>query len=204
VEKFEDVKAGSEQFGNMFKIVGSVAGVEPCRRYSCKIGVKQVANDGACFGAAGSDLVYDGLKDKTAISKGKKCFDLWSVSQQNEVLRRAQTAYLLSVVQMQWANGIICKSRSLSVFQHGMRNMVFNAGLVWETALALAFAYVPFINSAFLTRGPRLQHLVPALPFALFIFVYDETRKGMIRHAGKGGTGVFSKLTRFVRDYSHW
>jgi hypothetical protein len=203
-ERFDDLPTDSEQFGNMFKIIGAVSGVQPCRKYACVVGGARVTNNPACFGEGGSNLIYNGIGEKDPITKASKCFELWSVSQQNEVLRRAQTAYFLSIVQMQWANGIICKSRSLSVFQHGMKNMAFNLGLVWETALALCIGYLPFIHSAFSTRSPRFQHLLSALPFVLFIFLYDETRKALVRFAGKERTSALSRLARFVRDYSYW
>jgi Cation transporting ATPase, C-terminus len=203
-EQFDSLPTDGEQFVNMFKIIGAVSGVQPCRKYSCSVGRGTVTNDPACFGEASANLKYDGIGDKDGSTKTNKCFDLWSVSQQNEVLRRAQTAYFLSIVQMQWANGVICKTRSLSIFQHGMRNMAFNWGLIWETALALCIGYLPFIHSAFSTRSPRFQHLLSALPFVLFIFLYDEIRKALIRFAGKERTGHFSRLARFVRDYSYW
>jgi hypothetical protein len=37
-----------------------------------------------------------------------------------EIQRKAQTSYLFSIIVVQWADVIICKTRVLSVFQHGM------------------------------------------------------------------------------------
>lgn len=72
-------------------------------------------------------------------SEGLGCFDLWTEEEQAAVIGRAQSAYLISIIQVQWANGIICKSRILFLFQHGMSNMVFNIGLLEETALGALF-----------------------------------------------------------------
>jgi magnesium-transporting ATPase (P-type) len=203
-EKFTDLPVGSAQFTNMLKIMGSVAKVEPCRAYSCEIAGSRVENNFDCFGATGSKLVYDGIGADEPIRKTSKCFDLWSVSQQDQTLQRAQTAYLLAIIQVQWSDAIICKSRVLSAFQHGMSNMVLNFGLFEETMLGLGLAYIPFVNSAFKTSPLRIQHLLPGLPFAVFIFAYDEIRKWMIRHGDRGGTSAYSKLCRFVRAYSYW
>ena len=35
--------------------------------------------------------------------------------------------------QVQWADVIICKTRMLSIFEHGMSNMVLNVGLLVRT-----------------------------------------------------------------------
>eukprot|EP01047_Picozoa_sp_COSAG01_P123919 COSAG01_NODE_52886_length_343_cov_0.881148_1_plen_87_part_00 len=36
------------------------------------------------------------------------------------MLRKAQTSYLFSIIVVQWADVIICKTRVLSIFQHGV------------------------------------------------------------------------------------
>ena len=41
-------------------------------------------------------------------------------------MNAAQTSYFVSIVVVQWADLIICKTRVLSVFQQGMRNFVLN------------------------------------------------------------------------------
>ena len=41
-----------------------------------------------------------------------------------ECLKKAQTSYLFSIIVVQWADVIICKTRVMSVFTHGMGNMV--------------------------------------------------------------------------------
>ena len=43
------------------------------------------------------------------------------------------TAFFASIVIVQWADLIICKTRKLSVFQQGMSNWVMNFGLCFET-----------------------------------------------------------------------
>merc|ERR1711865_236473 len=98
-----------------------------------------------------------------------------------EILRKAQTAYLFSIIVVQWADVIICKTRVLSVFQHGMTNNVLNLGLLEETTLGLAICYVGFLQAPFLSSTPAILDLTWAVPFSLFIFAYDEIRKGLMR-----------------------
>ena len=53
------------------------------------------------------------------------------------------TAFFVSIVVVQWADLIICKTRKLSVFHQGMSNWFMNFGLFFETALACFLSYTP-------------------------------------------------------------
>jgi len=101
-----------------------------------------------------------------------------------ECLKKAQTSYLFSIIVVQWADLIICKTRVMSVLQHGMGNMVLNLGLFEETALGLAICYVPFMNAAFGGSGPDPSDMLWAVPYSIFIWIYDEIRKGLMRKTG--------------------
>merc|ERR1712117_454468 len=96
------------------------------------------------------------------------------------------TAYFVSIVIVQWADLIICKTRKNSVFQQGMGNWVMNFGLCFETALAAFLSYTPGMD-----KGLRMYPLyfwwwLPALPFSILIFCYDECRKYLLRRLGAG------------------
>jgi len=91
------------------------------------------------------------------------------------------TAFFVSIVIVQWADLIICKTRKNSVFQQGMKNWFMNFGLVFETVLAAFLSYCPGMD-----KGLRMYPLyfcwwLPALPFSLAIFIYDECRKFLLR-----------------------
>lgn len=64
------------------------------------------------------------------------------------------TAFFVAIVVVQWADLIICKTRRNSVFQQGMRNMILNFGLVFETALAAFLSYTPGLD-----KGLRMYPL---------------------------------------------
>lgn len=53
------------------------------------------------------------------------------------------TAFFVSIVVVQWADLIICKTRRNSLFHQGMRNWALNFGLIFETALAAFLSYTP-------------------------------------------------------------
>jgi len=108
-----------------------------------------------------------------------------------EALKYAQSGYLASIVCVQWADLMICKTRNLSLSQQGMVNMFGNFGIFSETALVAILCYVPPFNVALGTRMIAFPHfLVPSFSFFTAIFLYDEVRKiwlrqGMVREDGR-------------------
>lgn len=108
-----------------------------------------------------------------------------------EALKFAQSGYLVSIVCVQWADLMICKTRNLSLSQQGMINTFGNFGLFFETALVALLLYVPFLNTALGTRQIPFPHFAcPSFSYYVSIFFYDEMRKiwlrnGMVREAGQ-------------------
>jgi magnesium-transporting ATPase (P-type) len=100
---------------------------------------------------------------------------------QKEALHHAQSAYFVCIVIVQWADLVISKTRRNSMFQQGMNNPLMNFGLIAETLLAAFLCYTPGVNSALGTRPLRFTHWLPGVPFSMFIFLYDETRKFLMR-----------------------
>ena len=64
------------------------------------------------------------------------------------------TAFFVSIVIVQWADLIICKTRKNSVFQQGMKNGMLNFGLCFETLLAAFLSYCPGMD-----KGLRMYPL---------------------------------------------
>ena len=119
----------------------------------------------------------------TCSYENKPDYELYKTADQcTDILFHAQTAYFVSIVIVQWADLIICKTRKLSIFEHGiLSNKFLLFGLFFETALAILLCYVPFINIVLNTRPIKFLHWLPALPFAVAIIIYDEIRKLTIR-----------------------
>lgn len=105
---------------------------------------------------------------------------------QKEALKYAQTAYFLAVVLTQWANLIVCKTRSLSVFKQGMRNGVLNFSLLFETLVTAALLYVPFLQRVFGVRPLNALYWLLPVPFTLAIFSVGEARKLLTRRRPGG------------------
>ena len=102
-----------------------------------------------------------------------------------DILRQAQTAFLASIVIMQIGCGIAAKTRINSIFNHGMVNMVLNFGIIQEIILIALLTYAPFLNYAFGTQGIDAVDWFIAIPFAIFVIIYDENRKYWLRTLGK-------------------
>uniref|UniRef100_A0A8D1TIB3 Sodium/potassium-transporting ATPase subunit alpha n=1 Tax=Sus scrofa TaxID=9823 RepID=A0A8D1TIB3_PIG len=110
----------------------------------------------------------------------------WTYEQRKIVEFTCHTAFFVSIVVVQWADLVICKTRRNSVFQQGMKNKILIFGLFEETALAAFLSYCPGMGVAL-----RMYPLKPtwwfcAFPYSLLIFVYDEVRKLIIRRRPGG------------------
>ncbi|XP_078512497.1 sodium/potassium-transporting ATPase subunit alpha-1 isoform X2 [Lissotriton helveticus] len=110
----------------------------------------------------------------------------WTFEQRKIVEFTCHTSFFVSIVVVQWADLIICKTRRNSVFQQGMKNKILIFGLFEETALAAFLSYCPGMDVAL-----RMYPLKPtwwfcAFPYSLLIFVYDEIRKLIIRRSPGG------------------
>ncbi|RXN14316.1 sodium potassium-transporting ATPase subunit alpha-1-like protein [Labeo rohita] len=114
----------------------------------------------------------------------------WTYERRKIVEFTCHTAFFTSIVVVQWADLIICKTRRNSIVQQGMRNKILIFGLFEETALAAFLSYCPGMDVAL-----RMYPLKPwwwfcAFPYSLLIFVYDEVRRYILRRSPGGGVGV--------------
>jgi sodium/potassium-transporting ATPase subunit alpha len=131
------------------------------------------------------------VKDHPEFYKYSHNTENWPICYSIEALKYAQSGYLVSIVCVQWADLMICKTRNLSLSQQLMINNFGNFGLFFETALVAILLYVPFLNVALGTRQIPFAHFaVPSFSFYVAIFFYDEMRKiwlrnGMVREAGR-------------------
>ena len=130
----------------------------------------------------------------------------WTYGQRKIVEFTCHTAFFMSIVIVQWADVLICKTRMLSIFQQGMRNKIMIAGLFEETLLAAVLSYVPGTDVA-LRMYPLEWHwwLVP-MPFSMMIFCYDEIRKYILRKTYTDKHGVVRKtaLAKWVEQETYY
>jgi sodium/potassium-transporting ATPase subunit alpha len=105
----------------------------------------------------------------------------WTFDERKLLTNRCYSSLFLSIVLTQIADLLICKTRRLSLFQQGMTNWVLNAGIFVELSIAALAVYCPGIRFFLQFEPINLDLLIPTIPFAIIIFVYDELRKMCIR-----------------------
>ena len=114
-------------------------------------------------------------------ASSRQCMNIGSYVSNGQALKQAQGAFWGSIVIVQIAGLLCAKTRWLSLRSQGMKNSFMNFGIFFELLLVSWLAYCPPINGALGTANIRLTHWFCAIPFAIFIFIYDETRKALMR-----------------------
>ena len=125
----------------------------------------------------------------------QQCVNIASSENAYEALKHAQGAFFISIVIGQIAGLMVCKTRWLSLKDQGMKNTFMIFGIGTEIALVALLAYVKPLNMALGTRNIRVEHFFPAIPFAIFIFAFDETRKYLMRATSKEYTDPITGQT---------
>ncbi|XP_069031786.1 sodium/potassium-transporting ATPase subunit alpha-3-like isoform X2 [Embiotoca jacksoni] len=105
----------------------------------------------------------------------------WTYEQRKIVEFMCHTAFFVSIVVVQWADVIICKTRRNSVFQQGMTNKILIIGIIEETVLAMFLSYCPGMDVALQMYPLKFSWWFCAVPYSCIIFTYDEVRKLLIR-----------------------
>jgi sodium/potassium-transporting ATPase subunit alpha len=133
-------------------------------------------------------LTSSGGLDTCGFSSGNG-YELWrTASESADALAQAQTAYFISIIIVQVADMLICKTRRISLFMHKHFNKVSFFGFFSELAFGVLIAYAPFLNKGLGTQGiSGIYWLIP-IPFAVVIFGYDELRKFILRKYRENST----------------
>jgi sodium/potassium-transporting ATPase subunit alpha len=105
----------------------------------------------------------------------------WTYSDRKKLEYTCHTAFFVAIVIVQWADLIVCKTRRNSIIHQGMSNWVLNFGLVFETLLAAFLSYCPGMDAALRMFPLKINWWIPAIPFSIAIFVYDEIRRFILR-----------------------
>eukprot|EP00808_Paulinella_micropora_P008500 g31928.t1 len=140
--------------------------------------------------------LYLPLSDKNNSLVLSPCkFDNPACLNPDEALKHAQSAYFLSIIITQWSDIIICKTRRLSLFQHGMKNNLLTFSLFFTMALSMFMFYTTPMQQAIGTRPLVPEHWFLSMPMAVVIVIYDEIRKYLMRNLGEGN---------FVEEYTYY
>lgn len=116
----------------------------------------------------------DDISNIVAFNHDGKAF---GVDLLNSITAKAQTSYFIGMVMCQIANLIVCKTRVLSIFQHGFRNRYVNFAIPISSLLMVAIVYIPPMNRFIGTSPPPPLTWVVPLPFMAFIIIHTEIIK---------------------------
>lgn len=128
-------------------------------------------------------------------SQYQQCLNIASSETAYEALKHAQGAFFGSIVIGQIAGLLVCKTRWLSIKSQGMKNSFMLFAIGSEILLVSWLAYCKPINIGLGTRNIRLVHWFPAIPFAIFIFCFDEGRKALMRATSRVKTDAITRQT---------
>ncbi|CAJ0932309.1 unnamed protein product, partial [Mesorhabditis belari] len=118
----------------------------------------------------------------------------WSYQARKDLLYQCHSGFFATMVIVQWADLWISKTRKNSMVNQGMQNWVMNYGMLSTVMLMFLFLYVPGLSMVLGQVPLRLTMTMIAVPFAVFIYMYDETRKFIIR---KRPGGIVYRLTNY-------
>ncbi|XP_026672403.1 sodium/potassium-transporting ATPase subunit alpha-like [Ceratina calcarata] len=105
----------------------------------------------------------------------------WTYEQRKILEYTCHTAFFVSIVIVQVADVMICKTSRNSLFQQGMSNWVLNFGIVFEIIVACVVCYAPYMDEILRTYPLFFDWWLPGIPYAFIILIYDELRKFWIR-----------------------
>ncbi len=112
--------------------------------------------------------------------------ELLRLTPADPVYMQATTAFFVSIIIVQIADVLICRQRRQSIFQKGIfSNKVILLGIASELLLGFIIVYTPVANTIMNTHPIPLKIFFLAWPFALAIFIFDETRRWLIRRGNK-------------------
>lgn len=117
--------------------------------------------------------------DKSPINNKTVCYS-------TEALKYAQFGFFLACVAMQWVNLIIVKTKKMSILEHGLRNRVSWFGLFTETLICVIIGFTPYFGTSLGGRPLHFLHwFFPSFPVFIWIMVYDESRRALMRSLDK-------------------
>ena len=105
----------------------------------------------------------------------------WTYEQRQILQRACQTCFYVGIVINQLANLLICKTKRVSIFQHGFRNMQLNFSIIFTIGLACFIIYVPGLNSGLTLYPIKVSWWFASIPFAVLSLSYSELVKLLSR-----------------------
>ncbi|KAI0842402.1 calcium ATPase [Hypoxylon sp. FL0890] len=102
-------------------------------------------------------------------------------------LDKASSIYFVNLVVMQWFNLLAVRTRRWSLFQHPpafnkrTQNLYLFPAIAFALSMAILWLYIPQLQSILGTSPVPVEHWFLPFAFGLFILLFDEGRKCLVR-----------------------
>jgi len=136
-------------------------------------------------GSFGNHIDWDpcNVKQMSPISNLPMCFS-------TEAGKAAQVGVWVSMALHQISIILIVKTRKASLIYSGLRNFTLNFGFMWIICVTIVITYAHGVNVGLNTRPLTFLHYAfPSVPFVIFISLFDEARKFLMRIMKRGQFG---------------
>lgn len=110
----------------------------------------------------------------------------WGYAQRKVLEKSLYTVFFVAIIMTKVLTLISCKTRKLSIVEHGFSNNVLNISLVVEILCTLLITSTPKVSDYLqMYPIPILQWFYP-IPFSVLVIFYDELRRYLIRNYPRG------------------
>ncbi|KAK9423576.1 putative Cation-transporting P-type ATPase N-terminal domain-containing protein [Seiridium unicorne] len=113
-------------------------------------------------------------------------------------LNEASSVYFINLVVMQWFNLMAVRTRRWSIFQHPpafnklTQNLWLFPAIIFALLMAIFWLYVPVFQAVLGTAEVPVEHYFLPFAFGMFILLFDEARKYIVRKYPHGVVAKFA------------
>ncbi|KAF8362593.1 catp-4 [Pristionchus pacificus] len=110
----------------------------------------------------------------------------WTFEARKMLEKCCHGVFFISIVVVQWADLLVAKTRKNSIVTQGFSNNSLNFSIPFTACLAMLLMNTPGLNQTLGITRIHVDIIVMAIPFGLFIVLYDEIRCYFIRRYPTG------------------
>lgn len=110
----------------------------------------------------------------------------WTFTQRKTLERALYTVFFIAIIMTKVLTLVSCKTRKLSIINHGFSNNVLNLSLIVEIVCTILITSTPKVNDILQMYPIPLVEWFYPIPFSFLVIFYDELRRYLIRNYPRG------------------